>query len=62
MELVFGPGSTQGRECGAFSLIDDLIVEATEMFNVLLNTFDSQVNINDTASSSVIVITDSDGM
>ena len=61
VEVVFDPTTTQGRECSNISLLDDLILEASETFDVLLVTIDPDVTISDAANTLVIVITDNDG-
>jgi len=60
VEVVFDPTTTQGRECGTISILDDVVLEASEIFEILLNTINPDVIINSTANTSVIVITDDD--
>ena len=58
--LVFTPETQTQQQCISISIIDDLILEDTEMFNVLLNSsVNERVNLG---SPSTVSILDNDGL
>ena len=51
--------STQSTDCVDIPIVDDILIENTEVFNVELNSNDFQVIIN--IGSALVLIADNDG-
>lgn len=58
--IVFEAGVTNQTQCIDIFIVNDIILESSEFFNVVLNSSDMDVNIVDGTAS--IVIIDDDGI
>ena len=54
------PEGQSTTQCLSIPIIDDEILEATEMFTVELQSISSNVSANPSASSAMVVIMDND--
>ena len=63
-QLIFEPlpVGQSSTECLDIPIIDDEVLEATEMFMVELQSTTPNVSASDSANSAVIVIMDNDSM
>ena len=58
--LLFEPQTTQFQRCVNISVIDDEILENTEFFSVLLDSFEENTAIS--VNLSTVSVLDNDGM
>lgn len=59
-EIVFQSGFTNSTQCVDIEIVDDVIHESSEFFNIILSSSDPNVVIENSMAS--IVIIDDDGM
>ena len=59
--LTFAPSVSGGRECGSFTIPDDIIVESEEVFSLELTTMDQDV-VFFNGRSAEVTVTDNDGI
>ena len=59
-EIVFQSGFTNSTQCVDIEIVDDVIHESSEFFNIILSSSDPDVVIENSMAS--IVIIDDDGI
>lgn len=59
-EIIFQPGPGPRTICRPVSIEDDVVIEAEEMFLIILNTSDTRVSLTVENSRASIFITDND--